>query len=475
MSSSGAVFDLNSGYEGYEGQNGQKELDEKLAAALEARKARKRIEAEAYYEAFGEVIDEEAEKEVEKEYRRLKARQAAQKRLTQEEHRAFGMGQYDPETGEATLATTSASDLMQMADEPLSWLVRAVLQAATYGPVGGPKKALKSWLVLTLAVALASGKKWLGMFDVGEPRNVLLMAGESQKPRLSKNLAAVTRMMGVKWDELETTINFSTAVHVMGSDDWFKALEADLLDVDYGLVIVDPLYTYHPAELSTSQMHARANALMRSTKTIRDRGITILIVDHWREHNLTDDVLDNLTGAGMGAFADSWMASSHLVKPDPENEYYFTKLEIGGRHQTRMILQIEWWIAQWNDDGSIAREMSVKAEIYDPSRWEKGKDKADTVASRLWEVFITAERANYPARLTREFLKSSVKGKHKDIIDELDGLISQGLVVPVSYERENSAGAVRTFECYEVAEKIEPIKAGESGHAPDGHAPEVGE
>src|SRR5690606_25486254 len=64
------------------------------------------------------------------------------------------------------------------------YLVRRIIAAGDYGILGAAHKAGKTWLAVDLAVAVASGKPWLGIHPVDRPGPVVWFAGEGGKRKL---------------------------------------------------------------------------------------------------------------------------------------------------------------------------------------------------------------------------------------------------------------------------------------------------
>src|SRR5436309_1437286 len=75
------------------------------------------------------------------------------------------------------LSLTSMADLCAESTEP-DWLVEQVLAANQPMVIGGPPKALKTSLALDLAVSLATGTEFLGLFAVPRACKVAVFSGE---------------------------------------------------------------------------------------------------------------------------------------------------------------------------------------------------------------------------------------------------------------------------------------------------------
>jgi len=64
-------------------------------------------------------------------------------------------------------------------DYATKYLVEGILVESQPCIIGGPKKALKTSMLIDLAIATATGGHFLGRFNVPRPRRVAVMSGES--------------------------------------------------------------------------------------------------------------------------------------------------------------------------------------------------------------------------------------------------------------------------------------------------------
>lgn len=136
-----------------------------------------------------------------------------------------------------TPAITVADDLPQLPPEVIGGIIRRGGKLL----VSGASKSGKSYLLIELAVAVATGGRWVGM---GCSRGRVLYANlEIQEPQFMHRVFRVCEKTGA--DAAEVTANLSIA-NLRGQVSSIGVLVDGLLESfgpgDYDLVIVDPAY-----------------------------------------------------------------------------------------------------------------------------------------------------------------------------------------------------------------------------------------
>src|SRR5262249_13078194 len=77
------------------------------------------------------------------------------------------------------------------ADFKRDWLGKGVVVSNEPVIVGGPQKALKTSLVVDLAISIGRGVRFLRKFEVPRPRPVFLLSGESGGPTLQETMRRI--------------------------------------------------------------------------------------------------------------------------------------------------------------------------------------------------------------------------------------------------------------------------------------------
>jgi hypothetical protein len=185
----------------------------------------------------------------------------------------------------------SAAEIMAEELPPVPWVVPDILPEGVTLLAGKPKMG-KSWMVLGLGIAIATGGVALGTKSV-EQGEVLYLALEDKSPRRIQN--RLDKLLGGRPAPKNLRIAY----------DWPRLDEggADLLDEwvaiqpDARLVIVDTLAMLKPrANGRRTQYDEDRDAVSPLAPIAADHNVAILLVHHLREAE-SDDPLDMITGS----------------------------------------------------------------------------------------------------------------------------------------------------------------------------------
>jgi len=177
-----------------------------------------------------------------------------------------------------TLQPVGLSDFLALEIPPRTMLLNPILPERRLAMLYAPRGIGKSWLGLSIGLAVASGAPLL-RWTVQRPRRVLYVDGEMPLAELQLRLALIKAGMGVAIpnhgfrilaaDNTEAGINLS-------SDEGQKALEPHLVNTD--LLILDNLSTLlaSGSEGASDAWLPMQNWLLR----LRRKGIAVLLIHH---------------------------------------------------------------------------------------------------------------------------------------------------------------------------------------------------
>jgi hypothetical protein len=141
--------------------------------------------------------------------------------------------------------------------------------------------------MLDLAVSVASGTPWLGIFPCPKVGPVLLFLGEGGERKMLRRLRAVASARGLTVEELP--IRLCCRVPHLTDAEHLLAVEAELVMNPPRLVILDPLYLAARGARG-SDLYEMGSHLERLQHVAQSAGAALVVVHHW-----------NKTGEGKGA------------------------------------------------------------------------------------------------------------------------------------------------------------------------------
>jgi replicative DNA helicase len=210
------------------------------------------------------------------------------------------------------------------ADYSLSWLVNKVLVRDQPCIVGGPKKALKTSIIIDLAVSVAGGRQFLGTFYTPAPCRVCVLSGESGEATLQTTARRVAASKGLRLADLPIHWGFklpqlSDTLHV-------GALQDALGAAGVRLLLFDPLYLallagQGPDGASASNLYQMGPLLLSVARACLDVGCTPALVHHFkltRKDTYAEPQPEDLAFAGVQEFARQWILLGRRSPFDPD-------------------------------------------------------------------------------------------------------------------------------------------------------------
>ncbi len=162
---------------------------------------------------------------------------------------------------------------------PMPWIVEGVLPEAQTLGIGGMAAYGKSWLLLTMAAAIASGRPWLEHFPT-RPGPVLYLDEESSEYELRRRLHRLTEGLGL--DPKALGVNFVLSSGLRLSDlGGLARLEATIKEIHPLVIMVDTLIRILGYDENDA---TRVAAAFRSVSELKNRhNVAFVFADHHRK------------------------------------------------------------------------------------------------------------------------------------------------------------------------------------------------
>lgn len=321
---------------------------------------------------------------------------------------------------------------------PMLWDVRGIWPRGSFGPLAGEKKSLKTYAAMAISLALASGEPAFGCseFTVPRARPVIYFSGEGGRRNAQSRLQRIARAYGV--DELADVPLYLVcdAAPINGSV-FLDAMDRICDEYQPGMIVLDPLYAFHPAGVDAGNLYERGRMLAELSARTVEAGTSLIVPDHFRKTGAKDLDLDSISQAGMGAWADTWILQSHSQRPNVEQGEFKLAVEFGSREGYGRRWEIDWSIGAFNNDsgdhtGAIAWNVR-------PSGGESGSEDK---RARLEAVVLQILR-DQPWELTRTALEAAVGGNHGFARAAIDHLVALGVIGVKEMTRVEGRGGVQ--------------------------------
>jgi AAA domain-containing protein/FaeA-like protein len=241
--------------------------------------------------------------------------------------------------------------LDQQVFEPLQWVVPDVIPEGYSLLVGAPKIG-KSWLALSIALAVASGGYMFGKIYCGVARPVLLLALEDSDRRMQSRARKLQ-----PGDPIPRLLTYFTRV---SPADVIPTMEAWLIEIprhERPVVILDTIGKVIPPAIAGENQYQRDYRFSSQLQSITQQrpGMALMGLHHDRKAN-TDDFVESISGTnGIAGAADTL-----LVIARPRNEPQGL-LKITGRDVEENEYGVKLTEGSWSLMGDNLKEAAKSA------------------------------------------------------------------------------------------------------------------
>ncbi|OAN40340.1 hypothetical protein A4X20_14565 [Mycolicibacterium iranicum] len=338
------------------------------------------------------------------------------------------------ETGRFRLV--SARELGQPI-KPMRWLVRGIWPERSAGVLGGDKKALKTWNLQAIALAVATGSALFDEYPVTTSGSVLYLCGEGGQDTFANRHQVIAARYGITPDALlDIPLGAEFGVAMLTDREFTEAVKRHLDELQPKLVILDPLYAYHPSDVEVQNIYQRG-PMLANLRTLIGGEAALIVGDHFNKTAARGLDLDNIAQAGMAQWADSWILQKHRAAPDLDTGKFCLEVETGSRRGGGKHLEVDWTLRRDVSDPDAIMWTGVDWESR-PFNGNGAAGQMDKTAEHILQVV----RDN-PFELTETKVVETVGGNRQKTREVLQGLKVNGWLVIRNCERKEGGRMVK--------------------------------
>jgi len=258
-------------------------------------------------------------------------------------------------------------------------LIQGLLRRGETMNIIAPPKTGKSWLVLGLAMAIATGRQWLGAFET-VPSDVLSIDNALHLHTLAPRIPQVAEALQVGLDEIAETIHLHSLRgqlrDIFALREYFDGIESGR----FGLIVLDAMYRFMPREMDENDNGTMAG-IYNHIDALADRlACSFVLIHHATKGNQSAKAV---TDVGAGAGSQSRATDTHLVLR-PHEEPGAVVLEAAVRSWPPVApLALRWTFPIW----SPAAELDpTRLRVEKPKR--RPVDAADVPRAEQVQDFV---------------------------------------------------------------------------------------
>lgn len=333
------------------------------------------------------------------------------------------------------------------ADFRQHFLIKRLLVEGQPCILGGPKKVLKTSLLVDLAVSLGTGTPFLGQPEFAADHvNVMLLSGESGDYTLQETARRIALARG--WLPSTLSVSWGFDLPQLSEPSHLAELAGAIERCSAKVAIIDPAYLCLLSAGSnanvTSNVFAMGQLLKGVTEVGQQTGCTIIIAHHTRKADRQSPYgvpdLEDLSGSGFAEWARQWILLNRREQYQSDGKHALW-LTVGGSagHSGTWTLDI--------DEGVVtdeAQQRTWKTKLTPAADAIADMKRAKEERQEQQKAKKGAAAALRHCQAVRDVLAAAAKPMTKSAIKDLAGL--SGSNVGPTLHQLITLGEVREVE-----------------------------
>lgn len=272
-------------------------------------------------------------------------------------------------------------------------------EGETMNLIASPKTG-KSWLVLDLAIAVATGRPWLGRFPT-VAGDVLIIDNELHGETSANRIPKVAKARGLGTDEFADRVfirNLRGGLQdIVSLGPYFRAIEPKR----FRLIVLDAFYRFLPAGMDENANADMASLYNHIDRYAADLGCAFVLIHHSSKGNQSGK---SVTDVGAGAGSQSRATDAHLVlRPHEEADVVVLDAAVRSWPPHESVC-LRWAFPVWD----VADDLDPKRLKIESPRRRPRAERPSPPEDWTPERFVGAFMSSGPA-LRDEILLSAAK------------------------------------------------------------------
>ena len=272
-------------------------------------------------------------------------------------------------------------------------------EGETMNLIASPKTG-KSWLVLDLAIAVATGRPWLSRFPT-VAGDVLIIDNELHGETSANRIPKVAKARGLGTDEFADRVfirNLRGGLQdIVSLGSFFRAIERGR----FRLIVLDAFYRFLPAGMDENANADMASLYNHIDRYAADLGCAFVLIHHSSKGNQSGK---SVTDVGAGAGSQSRATDAHLVlRPHEEADVVVLDAAVRSWPPQESVC-LRWAFPVWD----VAEDIDPKRLKVESPRRRMRADRPPPPEDWTPERFVGAFMPGGPA-LRDEILLAAAK------------------------------------------------------------------
>jgi hypothetical protein len=278
-----------------------------------------------------------------------------------------------------------------------------------------PPKYGKSWLVTDLAMAVATGRRWLDAFET-TPGNVLILDNELHSETSANRIPKVATARGILLPEIADKLFIDNLrgrlLDVYTLQPYFEAIQKEY----FKLIVMDAFYRFLPKDSDENSNANMTDVYNRLDWYAAMLGCCFVLVHHASKGNQSGK---SITDVGAGAGSQARATDTHLILRQHQEDGCVVVDAAVRSWQPLDSLCLRWSFPVWSIDDSLdpadlrPERPRKKAKLKDEQhsntqKWTQDSFVTSFVSDEpttMKEIMVAAKESGITQRMARDMIQ----------------------------------------------------------------------